>query len=98
MRFWYRSGAIAWLLWPVSLAFGLVVLLRRILYRLRILKSRHPDIPVIVLSSQPDVKTTVNLFKAGADHYIQKGEGALVQLHKSVYKLYQGFFYTSNPN
>jgi tetraacyldisaccharide 4'-kinase len=51
MRFWYRRGAIAWLLWPVSLAFGLVVLFRRIFYRLRILKSRHPGIPVIVVGN-----------------------------------------------
>jgi tetraacyldisaccharide 4'-kinase len=51
MRFWYRRGAIAWLLWPASLAFGLVVLLRRILYKLRILKSRHPGIPVIVVGN-----------------------------------------------
>jgi tetraacyldisaccharide 4'-kinase len=51
MRFWYRRGAIAWLLWPVSLLFGLVVLLRRILYKVRILGSRHPGIPVIVVGN-----------------------------------------------
>jgi tetraacyldisaccharide 4'-kinase len=51
MGFWYRRGAIAWLLWPVSLAFGLVVLFRRILYKLRILSSRHPGIPVIVVGN-----------------------------------------------
>src|SRR4051812_45655549 len=51
MRFWYRRGAIAWLLWPVSLAFGLVVFFRRIFYKLRILKSRHPGIPVIVVGN-----------------------------------------------
>jgi tetraacyldisaccharide 4'-kinase len=51
MRFWYRRGAIAWLLWPLSLLFGLAVLFRRILYKVRILGSRHPGIPVIVVGN-----------------------------------------------
>jgi len=51
MRFWYRRGAIAWLLWPVSLLFGVLVFLRRFLYFIRILKSRHPGIPVIVVGN-----------------------------------------------
>jgi tetraacyldisaccharide 4'-kinase len=48
---WYRRGAIAWLLWPASLLFGLVVLLRRLLYLARVLKSVHPGIPVIVVGN-----------------------------------------------
>jgi len=51
MRFWYRRGAIAWLLWPVSLLFGLAVLARRILYKVRILASKHPGIPVIIVGN-----------------------------------------------
>jgi tetraacyldisaccharide 4'-kinase len=51
MRFWYRRGAIAWLLWPVSLFFGVAVLVRRILYKARILESRHPGIPVIIVGN-----------------------------------------------
>ena len=51
MKFWYRRGAIAWLLWPASLLFGFLVLLRRILYAIRILKSVHPGIPVIVVGN-----------------------------------------------
>ena len=51
MRYWYRRGALAWLLWPASLAFRCVVFSRRILYKLRILKSRHPGIPVIVVGN-----------------------------------------------
>jgi tetraacyldisaccharide 4'-kinase len=51
VRYWYRRGAIAWLLWPASLAFGVLVLVRRILYKLRILGSRHPGIPVIVVGN-----------------------------------------------
>ncbi len=51
MRFWVRRGAIAWLLWPASLAFGLVVAIRRFLYWVRVLKSAHPGIPVIVVGN-----------------------------------------------
>ena len=51
MRHWYRRGAIAWLLWPASLAFGFLTWSRRVLYRLRILKSMHPGIPVIVVGN-----------------------------------------------
>jgi tetraacyldisaccharide 4'-kinase len=51
VNFWYRRGAIAWLLWPVSLLFALLVLLRRAFYLFRILSSRHPGIPVIVVGN-----------------------------------------------
>lgn len=51
MKFWYRRGAIAWLLWPASLVFGFVVFIRRTLYRVRLLKSKHPGIPVIVVGN-----------------------------------------------
>ena len=51
MKHWYRRGAIAWLLWPASLLFGLLVLVRRILFLVRILKSEHPGIPVIVVGN-----------------------------------------------
>lgn len=51
MRHWQRRGAIAWLLWPASLVFGLLVGARRALYRLGLLKSAHPGIPVIVVGN-----------------------------------------------
>jgi len=51
MRFWYRRGAIAWLLWPASLAFGCVVSFRRFLYWTRLLPSAHPGIPVVVVGN-----------------------------------------------
>src|ERR1044071_4905076 len=38
-------------LWQRSLAFGFLVLLRKLLYRLRILKSSHPGIPVVVVGN-----------------------------------------------
>ncbi len=51
MKHWYRRAALARLLWPASLAFGLVVSIRRLLYRARLLKSAHPGIPVIVVGN-----------------------------------------------
>ena len=41
----------AWLLWPASIAFGLLAFARRLSYRLRILGSSHPGIPVIVVGN-----------------------------------------------
>jgi tetraacyldisaccharide 4'-kinase len=51
VKHWTHRGPLAWLLWPVSLVFGIVVRARRILYRLRILPSSHPGIPVIVVGN-----------------------------------------------
>ena len=51
MRHWYRRGALAWLLWPASVVFHIVVVIRRLLYRLRLLKSAHPGLPVIVVGN-----------------------------------------------
>ena len=51
MKHWYRRGPLAWLLWPASLAFGLLVALRRILYFIRVLPSAHPGLPVIVVGN-----------------------------------------------
>ena len=51
MRYWTRRGAIAWLLWPASVVFGLIVLLRRFLFFARVLRSSHPGIPVIVVGN-----------------------------------------------
>ena len=51
MKHWYRRGPLAWLLWPASLAFGLIASLRRILYSVRLLPSAHPGLPVIVVGN-----------------------------------------------
>jgi len=51
VKFWSRRGAIAWLLWPVSLVFRVLVFGRRVLYGMRLLKSVHPGIPVIVVGN-----------------------------------------------
>ena len=51
MKHWSRRGAVAWLLWPASLLFRLMVSLRRTLYRLRVLRSVHPGSPVVVVGN-----------------------------------------------
>ena len=51
MKFWYRRGIAACLLWPVSVVFRALVLARRILYGIRVFKSTHPGIPVIVVGN-----------------------------------------------
>jgi tetraacyldisaccharide 4'-kinase len=51
VRHWASRGAIAWLLWPASLMFAVVVRVRRIFYKLKILGSTHPGIPVIVVGN-----------------------------------------------
>ena len=51
MRHWASRGAIAWLLWPASLLFGLVVFFRRLFFRLRLRKSHAAGIPVIVVGN-----------------------------------------------
>lgn len=51
MKHWSRRGALAWLLWPASLLFGFAVTLRRLLYRLHVLKSYKTEIPVVVIGN-----------------------------------------------
>lgn len=50
-RIWRSRGPAAWALWPLSLAYGALVALRRRLYRLRVLRSEHPGPPVIVVGN-----------------------------------------------
>ncbi len=51
MRHWQRRGAVAWLLWPASLAFGFIVFFRRLFYKLRLFKSHDAGIPVVVVGN-----------------------------------------------
>jgi tetraacyldisaccharide 4'-kinase len=51
VKFWYRRGPLALLLWPFSLVFGIGVAVRRFLYLVRIFNSAHPGIPVIVVGN-----------------------------------------------
>ena len=51
MKHWTHRGLLAWLLWPLSVVFGFFVLARRLFFKLRILRSAHPGIPVIVVGN-----------------------------------------------
>jgi len=51
VKFWYRHSLLGWVLWPLGLVFGTFVLLRKLLFKSRILKSEHPGIPVIVVGN-----------------------------------------------
>ena len=51
LRIWQRRGWQAWLLWPLSLLYGLLGGLRRLLYRLQLKKSGRVPVPVIVVGN-----------------------------------------------
>jgi tetraacyldisaccharide 4'-kinase len=51
VKHWNSRGALAWLLWPLSLAFRFAVAVRRLLYKVRVLPSAHPGIPVVVVGN-----------------------------------------------
>jgi tetraacyldisaccharide 4'-kinase len=51
VRHWYHRGPLAWLLWPLSWLFRFAVAIRRLLYWLRLLPSRHPGIPVVIVGN-----------------------------------------------
>jgi len=48
---WLRRGLLAWLLWPLSLVFGLAVALRRRLYQRGWLRSGQLPVPVLVIGN-----------------------------------------------
>ena len=48
---WYRRGAVSLLLWPAGAAYGMAVRVRRLLYRLRLLRSHDAGLPVIVVGN-----------------------------------------------
>lgn len=48
---WHRRGWLAWLLWPLSLLYGLLVRLRKALYRAGWLASEQLPVPVIVVGN-----------------------------------------------
>lgn len=50
-RWLWRSGPVAWMLCPLSLVFCVLVRLRRGLYRLGVLRSIKPAVPVIVVGN-----------------------------------------------
>lgn len=50
-RFWQHRGWVAWLLWPLSLLFALLVALRRQLYRQGWLPRYRAPVPVVVVGN-----------------------------------------------
>jgi tetraacyldisaccharide 4'-kinase len=50
-RAWLRRGVLACLLLPLSLLYGLLVALRRAVYRLGWARSRHMPVPVVVVGN-----------------------------------------------
>lgn len=50
-RAWLRRGPLACLLWPVALLFGVLVRLRRTLYRANLLRSEKMPVPVVVVGN-----------------------------------------------
>lgn len=50
-RAWLRRGALACLLWPLSLIFGALAALRRGAYQLGLFRSRRMPVPVVVVGS-----------------------------------------------
>ncbi|WP_198971658.1 tetraacyldisaccharide 4'-kinase [Xylophilus sp. ASV27] len=48
---WLRRGALAWLLWPLSLAYGLLWRLRALAYRQGWLRSERLPVPVLVVGN-----------------------------------------------
>lgn len=51
-RAWLQRGALAWALWPLSMVFGLLVGLRRLLYRSRLKRSETVGLPVVVVGNR----------------------------------------------
>ena len=94
MRHWYRRGLLAWLLWPVSLVFGVAVVVRRLLYKLRLLPSAHPGIPVIVvgnLTAGGSGKTPLVIWiaeylkkKGWSPAIVSRGYGARIEMPRAA--------------
>jgi len=51
MKYWYSRNLIAWLLWPLSLLFCVVVFIRRRCYQFGIITSRHFNVPVVIVGN-----------------------------------------------
>jgi tetraacyldisaccharide 4'-kinase len=48
---WYGNSWLRWILWPVSLVYRALIALRRLAFRLRLLKSTDVGVPVIVVGN-----------------------------------------------
>ena len=50
-RTWLSRGLVAWLLWPISLLFGLLTATRRWLFTVGVLQQMRLPVPVIVVGN-----------------------------------------------
>ncbi len=80
-----RRGWLAWLLWPISLVYGLLIATRRLLYGLGLKKVYKLDVPVVVIGNvvvggagkTPTVIAVVNHMRARGWHpgVVSRGHG-----------------------
>ncbi len=50
-QFWYSQNPVAWLLLPLSFVFCLLSISRRVLYKIKLLKSYQAPLPVIIVGN-----------------------------------------------
>ena len=48
---WLTKGLVNYLLWPVSLLFGLLVSWRKLLYRIHLLRAQELQVPVVIVGN-----------------------------------------------
>jgi tetraacyldisaccharide 4'-kinase len=80
-----RRGWFAWLLWPVSIVYGLLIAARRLLYRLGLKRAYKFEVPVVVIGNvvvggagkTPTVIAVVNHLRARGWHpgVVSRGHG-----------------------
>ncbi len=51
LKIWQKKNFLAYLLWPLSLFYGIFIYLRRKLYQLHLLKINYLSVPVIVVGN-----------------------------------------------
>ncbi|OFY84798.1 MAG: hypothetical protein A3F72_05940 [Bacteroidetes bacterium RIFCSPLOWO2_12_FULL_35_15] len=56
----------------------------------KIIHSRKPKIPIIILSCQTDAQVAIDTMKAGAYDYIQKQNYSIGELEKTLLKAIRG--------
>ncbi|APW46474.1 tetraacyldisaccharide 4'-kinase [Rhodoferax antarcticus] len=73
-RAWTQRGLLAWLLWPMSMLYGLLVAIRTTLYHWGVFKAQRVPVPVVVVGNVVAGgagKTPVVI--ALAEHWCQRG-------------------------
>ncbi len=74
LRAWTQRGPLAWVMWPLSLVYGLVVAVRSALFRWGVLSAKRMNVPVLVVGNVVAGgagKTPVVM--ALAEHFLKRG-------------------------